>query len=293
MDKVLIGSKALEFYGRLRGRQALDFDLLVEEGDGGFFKKENFRFDIHLTNKKEEPTTKEIFLLCKELSNKTVIIPHYGEVLVAPLSILKVLKLSSLPLDKAKHYWDLKNLEDVELSSTMMDLVKRREQETKNRREKEEFFNKTSVFRIMDHDRLHEFVNPSPVYLKIINHATQPQEDKFNLLTLQEKNQIIFEECLVLSLERWLIPKMVALPYMSEYLGDKFLETSFSNDPALIWLSRLSLDNKVLDNPLWISSYIRENYEDILTLINKDWNKSVCQLPESFWKEVLTFTPKA
>lgn len=287
---LLVGSHALAYYGRLKGRNPDDFDLLTTANAHGVRTIKGIKYDFHSTTKDE--TTKKIYELCQVMDLPSVSIPLWGEVKVAPLEILKVLKISSVPTDKAKHLWDLSSLEDILLNQDMIQLAKERLQETQDRLKKDKFFNQYDVFRIMDHDELHAYVNAVPSYLKIVENSVEPQKHKFESLTTEEKNRIVFEECLVLSLERWLIPKMVAIPQASEAFAQKFLSVEKSSDPALIWLSRLSIDSKVKDNPWWISAYICKNFESVHNFVKAHWEPTVQSLPPSFWTRVLEYSTK-
>jgi len=92
---ILIGSRALQYYNRLNHREPSDYDFISDTHQG---KKiiNNSRVEYYNTNESE--STKKIYNYClaKELP-KTIIFDQ--EIAIAPLEILKVLKLSSTPVE--------------------------------------------------------------------------------------------------------------------------------------------------------------------------------------------------
>jgi hypothetical protein len=67
----------------------------------------------------------------------------------------------------------------------------------------EEFFD--NALNEFDHDYLHTLLKPIPSYTKILKDGAEvePDEDKFNSLTFEEKISVIEEEVMVMSYERF------------------------------------------------------------------------------------------
>ena len=64
-----------------------------------------------------------------------------------------------------------------------------------------DFFN-DRVKRKINHDKLHEMINPSPTYLKMIKNGVEPNIDLYNNLSENDKKELLFEEAFVIALER-------------------------------------------------------------------------------------------
>jgi hypothetical protein len=64
-----------------------------------------------------------------------------------------------------------------------------------------EFFN-NAISCPYNHDYLHTLINPNPIYKKILIGEVEPSEEKFNLLTHQEKLDLVREEIYVMGYER-------------------------------------------------------------------------------------------
>jgi hypothetical protein len=69
--------------------------------------------------------------------------------------------------------------------------------------EVEDLFN-DKVIREINHDQLHELLNPNPTYKKYVDNGQIPNINKFyNLLTTEEQKEVSFEEAFVIALERY------------------------------------------------------------------------------------------
>lgn len=91
-----------------------------------------------------------------------------------------------------------------------------------------------------DHDFLHTLINPSPTYLKVLKDGSdvEPDEDKFNLLSHQEKIDLVREEVYVMAYERlggrhfreayaWMLKKFIighAPMYEALFIIDNYIE---------------------------------------------------------------------
>jgi hypothetical protein len=277
---ILIGSRALEFYGRLKNRKPDDWDFLYI----GPKKRVN---GVEYYNAKEG-TNEVLFNYSVEHSQFEIDTP-YGAAKVAPLEVLKVLKISSIFVEKTKHQWDLQQMEDVKIPDVLCETLEKRVKETEERvnLQKDRFFNKYKINRIMDHDDLHKYVNPSPTYLEILIDPVNPSEDKFLSLPKNKQIEIVREEMLVLALERNLIPKIRSTPYLSSSLIEKFIKVEKSSDFAYLWLSRLSIPGKLKDHPNWLAVWAFDNYNLIIDGLSEWWKTKIVNLSEEFWYNVL------
>lgn len=284
---VLIGSHALKHYGRLVGREPADYDFLYL-GENKIVTINNTLFEYHGVPE-DEISGCELYNYSMMVGKDTVDTP-VGKVVVAPLEVLKLLKLSCKDyLQKAKHEWDLKNLEDISIPENLRGVLVTRKTETKERveRQKDKFFNKYQINRYFEHDDLHLLINPEPTYLKVLVDAVTPSEVKFQRLSLEDKVSIIREEAFVFVLERDLIPKMKKHPFMAKALINKANDVIDSNDWGMRAVSRLSTPGLVKDHPDWLALWARDNYRDILRDIQSWWTTNLQNLPVSFWVKVL------
>lgn len=97
------------------------------------------------------------------------------------------------------------------------------------------------VVRKIPHDDLHLMLNPPvPTYLKMIigneEGGVEPNEEKFNQLSVEEKDNCLFEEAFVISLERF----TQLLPRIAYSTAQKALVTRL--------------------HPVWLADYVIENW---------------------------------
>lgn len=112
----------------------------------------------------------------------------------------------------------------------------------------DEFFD--NALKEYDHDYLHTIINPSPTYLKVLKGEVEPDEEKFNLLSHEEKEALVREEVYVMAYER-----MRHINYVSAYR--KMLK-KFIMHHAPIWEVFFILKNyRSLHKPLI-------NYQNLL-----------------------------
>lgn len=64
-------------------------------------------------------------------------------------------------------------------------------------------FFKDRVRRKINHDDLHELINPSPTYKKMIDDGVTPSVDKYFNLSIDDRKELLFEEAFVISIERF------------------------------------------------------------------------------------------
>ena len=130
----------------------------------------------------------------------------------------------------------------------------------------EEFFN-DYLSREIHHDQIHLWINPNPVYKKILigNGTVNICENKFNLLSDQDKINVVMEEVYVLSHERW-SDKITTSPGLTF----KNNLIYFIGHLAPTWLSLFAMKNYLLVNKPKI---------DYRNLINKNleiWKRQHC-----------------
>lgn len=279
---VLIGSRALQFYARLKDRKPADWDVLYNG-----LKKREGNIEFHST--RNDVTNNIIYHYCLNYGRNIISTP-IGDAIVAPIEVLKFLKLSCKDyLNKAKHEWDLQQMNDVNIPDSLMTILEMRKEETKQRvlKQKDEFFHKYNITRWFDHDLLHEYISNSPAYKNILVDAVNVSQYKFERLTTEEKIRTTREECFVLALERELIPRCKRSPLLVKLHIDRFLKVKTSEDAAYKWLSRLSIPGALKDHPDWLAKWNMENFQLINNGFEDWWKQTVQKLPEHFWEEVL------
>ncbi len=101
---------------------------------------------------------------------------------------------------------------------------------------KADFFN--NALKTYDHDHLHILLNPSPIYMKILEDGEEVlvSEVKFNQLTYEEKLELVREEVYVMAFER---------------LGGRDYRVAYS------WMLKKFIIHHA---PMWEALFIIENY---------------------------------
>lgn len=288
MKPILTGSRALEYYNLLEGRIPDDWDFIVEHPKT-FFIKNGISFDFIDANDPIEKTNKKIYELGQ---SGNIVDSPIGEVCVIPLSLLKVMKISSLVINKIKNEHDLNQLTHISLNSEEELILKERIIETKNKLlyKKTFFFDKYKVPRFFLHDDLHYFVSKNPMFLKIQNQlGTDVDEKLFENLNQLDKIKLIWEETFVLSLERFLVPNIRKFPNFIDNFNEKFMKVEKSSDIGIYWLNKICEEGKLKDNPVFIQKWGKENYKELLIGLPDWWSKKMDDLDEEFWIKLLTF----
>jgi hypothetical protein len=192
-----------------------------------------------------------------------------GTLIIPPKTLLKCLKLSCVDfLGKIKHNEDLKLLSNVRLSKTLKKLTEIRITEVHRRttKQKVEFFNKYNITRFVEHDVLHKLLNPSPLYEGLLVDAVTPSESLFIKLDRKTQEQIVFEECFVLALERWVLPNIHEYPYKIVNILANF-QTNTSIQDA--WIDIFS--GTLKDHPRWLADWTFKNQKTLKTNIRSWW----------------------
>jgi hypothetical protein len=102
----------------------------------------------------------------------------------------------------------------------------------------EEMFFKDNVKRTISHDDLHHIINPNPKYQLIVD-GVKPNKDKFDSLSLLDKNDVCLEEAYVISIERF----YGKLPFRTAY-----------NKAQQSLVTRL--------HPIWLADWVILNWKD-------------------------------
>jgi hypothetical protein len=102
----------------------------------------------------------------------------------------------------------------------------------------EEMFFKDNVKRTISHDDLHRIINPNPKYQLIVD-GVKPNKDKFDSLSLLDKNDVCLEEAYVISIERF----YGKLPFRTAY-----------NKAQQSLVTRL--------HPIWLADWVILNWKD-------------------------------
>jgi hypothetical protein len=92
------------------------------------------------------------------------------------------------------------------------------------------------VRRKVNHDELHQMINQTPTYLKMIENDVNPNPDKYHKLTEDEKREVLFEESFVISIERF----------------------SKANDRMAYHIAQQSLVTRL--HPVWLADEVIKNW---------------------------------
>ena len=114
------------------------------------------------------------------------------------------------------------------------------------------------VRRKFNHDDLHKMINPNPTYFKMIDVGVTPNPEKFELLTQDEKKELMFEEAFVISIERFL------------------------NQPDKIAYNKAQQNLVTRLHPVWLADFVIENWSKWY------WTPSISK----FYKEYVTIKNK-
>ena len=190
MKEVIIGSTAIKNWYSDFTREPKDLDIAVDK-DGV----------------KRKGSTEYLYnpVLFKYIDDRQEYLTHMQ---------LLTLKMSHITWDVnfKKHMYDIQFLlskgvsYDIEMYNELYDFwveYKGRSRRSDLTMNSEEFF--TNALNEFDHDHLHTLLNPTPSYTKILKDGAEvePDENKFNALSYEEKISVIEEEVMVMSYERY------------------------------------------------------------------------------------------
>lgn len=221
---LLIGSKAIKHHFPDFHREPKDNDWAVE---------------------KEKKSTKEVEYLLNPILGK-----YEGVADPNTLYTLKISHVIGWDIKWDKHMFDIHFLRkkgcvlNKELFYELYNFWN--DYHGKNRRSElnmsaDKFFNNALKLKY-DHDFIHTLLNPNPTYFKVLKDGAEVDvcENKFNMLTFEEKCNLVREEVQVMSWERW-----GSLDFRIAYCK---------------MLKKFILDHA----PIWEAIFIVENYPELL-----------------------------
>lgn len=192
---IIIGSKALKHWYPEFPRDTPEIDVLGQ-------------FDSSKIN-----INKQIRIECH--SNE-ILQKEFGGHLFLPADTLLTLKLSHLcwDINWDKHMWDAQWLlsknhtPDWDLFWKLYDYwntVHPANRRSNLSLSKEEFFTNAINYDVMEHDEIHNIINPNPMFMRVLKEGCEVEldENKYNNLTYDEKLQFIREEVYVMAWERY------------------------------------------------------------------------------------------
>lgn len=264
---IIIGSRALAFYRNIE-RQPADLDIMVDgtklSSIPTSYRWRRWGIEAWVCHPASPYKSDWLaFNYAKEYGAKV------GRHIYAPVDLLKVLKLSCADyLNKPKHIADLAYLEDVELSEDMLALVKLRSLETQLRVEAQRkmFFDKYAINRQIPHDQLHKIIAEHPAYQKLLVDAVTPSKAKFVVMSDTDRVQIVLEEVMALTLERFVLSQPSKLA-VAAALGQI---ANFKSQAPQYWLNRLG--SNMNDNPGWFRDWISQNKSLIIDAHSECWS---------------------
>lgn len=189
MKKVLIGSKAMQYWFK-------DFDRIPKDTD-------------YAVSEEIKSATPEIELLYNPVLTKT-------DVEVATPEMMLALKISHLFWEKdwRKHMWDVQFLLDKGVKFNYEIYKENREffeeylpkiRRSDLNQDKESFFDNAVNEDSNEHDIYHTLIAEIPAYTKILKEGCEVELDfdKFEKLSYQEKLDVAIEEAVVMAYERY------------------------------------------------------------------------------------------
>jgi len=207
-----------------------------------------------------------------------------GIVKPVPLSIHKSFLLSipkELRTEKQKKY--LRCVDPINDNRHITDLLKKGFSELS---EKNNFFAGYSKKRYVPHDRIHWWVSQAlglsqPTYLKIKISSVAISEDLFQYLSLQEKYAVLFEEAIVLTIERYLIKNAIESEIGLSELWETF--SSCERTPIKNRLLELCSVGIISDHPKWLASWGNNHLLDMLSALDEVVVRCSKSMPESLF----------
>jgi len=191
---IIIGSSAIKHHYPDFNREPKDIDVV----------KTSLNEELPLFDKRVEILTNPV--LVKYFSHEQYLNPD-------ALYTLKVSHLVGWTINWDKHMWDMNFLQskgaklDLQLVKEFYDyFCELHGQPHKSNLDMtaDDFFDNAITYPL-EHDRIHEILNPSPVYKKILvqDGLVTTSEAKWNDLSFQDKCDLIREETMVMAIERF------------------------------------------------------------------------------------------
>jgi hypothetical protein len=233
---VIVGSKALEQYVPELGRIIHDLDVFMSDEKHKDYHEKFSKYLIKetpLTYLYEFPDGNIVEVKPFSKMEMTDIVIYEQAVLNSPIasfmgytyaSIQHIHDMKKATIDggitEPKHQYDLdliyKHFPDIDRNSRLYQerLKETKERVAKSKKTKYDFFHKYHIPEYIYHDDLHIMIADLldiklPTYQRITNGDVSIAEEQFNKLTYEQKIDLMVEESLVLSLERWLIPQFI------------------------------------------------------------------------------------
>lgn len=288
MNLLLVGSRSLSTQVDL-GRECNDWDIYCNAKFWFDWFKRGFDYRIikESENKlvlKFEDSVVEVSLFkpdhpkyklieyCASKGNLGVAETPIGTVWSAPLEVHYLLKKTSIK-NMEKHKADLEKIGQIEIPEELSGM----EEQLK----KAKFFEKYEVTRYIDHDKLHTYVakafNREPLYPLILVDSVNISKDKFDALSYDLKCEMVIDEAIVLSLERFFLfnvgKKKDVFDLWAQFVSGK---------PTTRWLEKLCGNLK--DHPEWLRDWCHKNYSELLNRMRE--KISTLRMPKEFWLEV-------
>lgn len=216
---ILIGSKAIKYWFSDFPREGKDIDLACIDGPNWMFRDSDDRIEY----------------LINPVLWKRYNYPWDETVICSPddLYTLKISHSIGWELENGshnKHLWDINFLKNKgcildkslfdELYSYWETIHGKNKRSDLNMGAKEFFDN--AVECKYDHDWLHTLINPYPTFNKVLKDGAEVEvdENKFNLLTEEEKELLVREEVYVMAYERF---SYLEYPFAYSKMLKKFL----------------------------------------------------------------------
>lgn len=269
---LIIGSYSLP-------RNSKDIDLICSESEAlKIIKELNLNItkqDEYIISTKEKV---EFLLYDKQLSLKIVYDQHNNIKKIASYDTLLTIKLGHIHRpnqDWEKHMNDIIWLKE-NIQTVFKDKIKRtntlvklhtkctderlgNQKLPKLNKSKNEFFD-DNVIKYIDHDEIHKIVaqdeNPGYTYMQKKNDEVFCSLDLWNKLSYQKQLNCVFEESLVIAIERHLLPSI---------LGDKI--RIINSEKAFKWaLMRICTDL----TSGWFRDFAIDNYKSVLDMFSEE-----------------------
>lgn len=278
---VLVGSRALSKYIDLN-RKLGDFDIWVKSWNQipKFLKNIEpvkstdisrvflYEGDIFDLVKIKDPTDIEIY----DRSSETISLFSENLKCANLEDLFYMTEVSSLLFNRVKYKSDLAILKSKYALKLDSSFVDRRFKETsdrlkKSRSNKKEFFHKYDLPEDIEHDLLHEWVADHlnlkvPTYKLFIEGDTTPKEEFFNNLPLENKLSRFVEETMVLSFERWLVPKLIELGAYNSKVLDVYFNLDNPACPPRKLLNHVCIKG-LRDEPVFMKNFGTVNFTKI------------------------------
>jgi hypothetical protein len=230
---IIIGSTALKYHFPDYPKEPKDLDVLIRRMEDPVTTTNGRRIESYINP-----------ILTDELSNPPFVIEYIGK------DELYTLKISHMFWDIKweKHMFHIQFMREkgCKLIGKLFYKLYNYWKEIHGENHRSDLTMNSSQFfdnqlKTYDHDVLHEKLNPSPVYKKILKDGSEvePDEQKFNNISFQDKLALVREEVMVMAYER--------------LQGRGYRE-------AYTWMLKKFIMNHA---PIWEAIFIIENYKEL------------------------------